>query len=108
MLRLFCAACSVFENADNVWLLFLVFFFHQEFFELKRRDVAERRVKALEELVKERLPLTKWELTPKEKEDFTRVMRLMFDAASILRYDLELGEDAIGKTLKELADWATN
>ena len=27
---------------------------------------------------------------------------------SILRYDLELGEDAIGKTLKELADWATN
>jgi hypothetical protein len=26
---------------------FLVFFFHQEFFELKRRDVAERRVKAL-------------------------------------------------------------
>jgi hypothetical protein len=61
-----------------------------------------------EELVKERLPLTKWELTPKEKEDFTRVMRLMFDAAGILRYDLELGEDAIGKTLKELADWATN
>jgi hypothetical protein len=51
-----------------------------------------------EELVKERLPLTKWELTPKEKEDFDRVMRLMFDAASILRYDLELGEDAIGKT----------
>ena len=61
-----------------------------------------------EELVKERLPLTKWGLTPKEKEDFDRVMRLMFDAASILRYDLELGEDAIGKTLKELADWATN
>jgi hypothetical protein len=61
-----------------------------------------------EELVKERLPLTKWELTPKEKEDFDRVIRLMFDAASILRYDLELGEDAIGKTLKELADWATN
>jgi len=61
-----------------------------------------------EELVKERLPLSKWELTPKEKEDFNRVMRLMFDAASILRYDLELGEDAIGKTLKELADWATN
>jgi hypothetical protein len=61
-----------------------------------------------EELKKERLPLTKWELTPKEQEDFTRVMRLMFDAASILRYDLELGEDAIGKTLKELADWATN
>jgi hypothetical protein len=61
-----------------------------------------------EELVKERLPLTKWELTPKEKKDFNRVMRLMFDAASILRYDLELGEDAIGKTLKELADWATN
>ena len=61
-----------------------------------------------EDLVKERLPLTKWELTPKEKEDFDRVMRLMFDAASILRYDLELGEDAIGKTLKELADWATN
>ena len=60
------------------------------------------------ELVKERLPLTKWELTPKEKEDFDRVMRLMFDAANILRYDLELGEDAIGKTLKELADWATN
>jgi hypothetical protein len=29
----------------------------------------------------------------------------MFDAANILRYDLELGEDAIGKTLKELADW---
>src|SRR5258708_35735513 len=26
---------------------FLVFFFHQEFFELKRRDVAERRLKAL-------------------------------------------------------------
>jgi hypothetical protein len=26
---------------------FFVFFFHQEFFELKRRDVAERRVKAL-------------------------------------------------------------
>jgi hypothetical protein len=25
-----------------------------------------------EELVKERLPLTKWELTPKEKEDFDR------------------------------------
>lgn len=61
-----------------------------------------------EELVKERLPLTKWELTPKEKEDFDRVMRLVFDAASILRCDLELGEDAIGKTLKELADWATN
>src|SRR5262249_17916637 len=61
-----------------------------------------------EELVKERLPLTKWELTPKEKEDFDRAMRLMFDAASILRYDIELGEDAIGKTLKELADWATN
>jgi hypothetical protein len=61
-----------------------------------------------EDLVKERLPLTKWELTPKEKEDFDRVMRLIFDAASILRYDLELGEDAIGKTLKELADWATN
>ncbi len=61
-----------------------------------------------EELVKERLPLTKWELTPKEKEDFDRVMRLIFDAASILRYDLELGEDAIGKTLVELADWATN
>jgi hypothetical protein len=61
-----------------------------------------------EELVKERLPLTKWELTAKEKEDFNRVMRLIFDAANILRYDLELGEDAIGKTLKELADWATN
>jgi hypothetical protein len=61
-----------------------------------------------EELAKERLPLTKWELTPKEKEDFNRVMRLIFDAASILRYDLELGEDAIGKTLTELADWATN
>jgi hypothetical protein len=61
-----------------------------------------------EELVKERLPLTKWELTPKEKEHFDRAMRLMFDAASILRYDLELGEDAIGKTLQELADWATN
>ena len=44
----------------------------------------------------------------KEKEDFNKVMRLMFDAASILRYDLELGEDAIGKTLKELADWVTN
>jgi hypothetical protein len=28
-----------------------------------------------EDLVKERLPLTKWELTPKEKEDFDRVMR---------------------------------
>jgi hypothetical protein len=53
-----------------------------------------------EELVKERLPLTKWELTPKEKEDFNRVMRLMFDAANILRYDLELGEDAILKTLR--------
>jgi hypothetical protein len=39
-----------------------------------------------EELVKERLPLTKWELTPKEKEDFDRVMRLMFDAASILYF----------------------
>ena len=61
-----------------------------------------------EDLVKERLPLTKWELTPKEKEDFDRVMRLIFDAASILRHDLELGEDAIGKTLKGLADWATN
>src|SRR6266481_8335781 len=61
-----------------------------------------------EELVKERLPLPKWKLTPKEEEDFDRVMRLMFDAAGILRYDLELGEDAIGKTLKELADWATN
>jgi hypothetical protein len=61
-----------------------------------------------EELVKERLPLAKWELTPKEKEDFDKVMRLMFDAGNILRYDLELGEDAIGKTLKELADWATN
>jgi hypothetical protein len=35
-------------------------------------------------------------------------MRLIFDAASILRHDLELGEDAIGKTLIELADWATN
>jgi hypothetical protein len=32
----------------------------------------------------------------------------MFDAANILRYDLELEEYAIGKTLKELADWATN
>ena len=32
----------------------------------------------------------------------------MFDAAGILRCDLELGEDAIGKTLEELADWATN
>src|ERR1700675_4422101 len=61
-----------------------------------------------EDLVKERLPLTKWELTPKEKEDFDRVMRLIFDAASILRHDLELGEDAIGKTLTELADLATN
>ena len=61
-----------------------------------------------EELVKERLPLTKWELTPKEKEDFDRVMRLIFDAASVLRYDLELGEDAILKTLRELADWVTN
>ena len=69
---------------------------------------ANREKIEAEELVKERLPLTKWELTPKEKEDFNRVMRLMFDAASILRYDLELGEDAIGKTLKELADWATN
>src|ERR1700688_1022592 len=59
-----------------------------------------------EDLVKERLPLTKWELTPKEKEDFDRVMRLIFEAASILRHDLELGEDAIGKTLIELADWA--
>ena len=28
-----------------------------------------------EDLVKERLPLTKWELTPKEKEDFDKVMR---------------------------------
>ena len=70
--------------------------------------VFQLKVADVEELVKERLPLTKWELTPKEKEDFDRVMRLMFDAASILRYDLELGEDAIGKTLKELADWATN
>ena len=61
-----------------------------------------------EELEKERLPLAKWELTPKEKENFDRVMRLIFDAASILRYDLELGEDAIGKTLIELSDWATN
>ncbi len=61
-----------------------------------------------EELEKERLPLSRWELTPKEKEDFSQVMRLMFDAASILRYDLQLGEDAIGKTLTELADWATN
>ena len=61
-----------------------------------------------EDLVKERLPLTKWELTPKEKEHFDKVMRLVFDAASILRHDLELGEDAIGKTLIELADWATN
>jgi hypothetical protein len=42
------------------------------------------------------------------KEEFDRVMRLVFEAASILRYDLELGEYAIGKTLKELADWATN
>jgi hypothetical protein len=33
-----------------------------------------------EELVKERLPLTEWALTPKEKEDFERVMWLMFDA----------------------------
>jgi hypothetical protein len=41
----------------------------------------------------------------KKKEDFDRIMRL---AASILRHDLELGEDAIGKTLIELADWATN
>ena len=61
-----------------------------------------------EEPVKERLPLTKWELNPKENEDFIRVMRLMFDAANILRYDLQLGEDAILKTLRELADWATN
>jgi hypothetical protein len=53
-----------------------------------------------EELVKERLPLTKWELTPKEKEDFVSVMRLMFDAASILRYDLELGQDASGFIFK--------
>jgi hypothetical protein len=54
------------------------------------------------------VPLTKWELTPKEKEDFDKVMRLVFDAASILRHNLELGENAIGKTLIELADWATN
>ena len=67
-----------------------------------------RKTIEAEDLVKERLPLTKWELTPKEKEDFDRVMRLIFDAASILRHDLELGEDAIGKTLIELADWATN
>jgi hypothetical protein len=84
---------------------FLVFFFHHPF--LPHMKPNREKIEA-EELVKERLPLTKWELTPKEKEDFNRVMRLMFDAASILRYDLELGEDAIGKTLKELADWATN
>jgi len=42
------------------------------------------------------VPLTKWELTPKEKEDFDKVMRLVFDAASILRHNLELGENAIG------------
>ena len=74
---------------------------------LRRMKPNREKIDA-EELVKERLPLTKWELTPKEKEDFNRVMRLIFDAASILRYDLELGEDAIGKTLKELSDWATN
>ena len=44
----------------------------------------------------------------KRKGGFNRVMWLMFDAASILRYDLELGEDAIRKILKELAAWATN
>ena len=74
---------------------------------LRRMKPNREKIEA-EELVKERLPLTKWELTPKEKEDFDKVMRLMFDAGNILRYDLELGEDAIGKTLKELADWATN
>jgi hypothetical protein len=52
-----------------------------------------------EELVKERLPLTKWELTPKEKEDFDRVMRLMFDAATILRYDLELADLQEARTI---------
>jgi hypothetical protein len=47
-------------------------------------------------------------LVDRWQQDFDRVMRLIFDAASILRHDLELGEDAIGKTLIELADWATN
>jgi hypothetical protein len=31
------------------------------------------------------------------KEDFDKVMRLAFHAASIFRHDLELGEDATGK-----------
>ena len=60
---------------------------------------ANREQIEAEELVKERLPLTRWELTPKEKEGFNSVMWLMFDAGSILRCDLELGEDVIGKTL---------
>ena len=38
----------------------------------------------------------------------TKATLFMGQDTSILRYDLELGEDAIGKTLKELADWATN
>ena len=74
---------------------------------LRHMKPSREKIEA-EDLVKERLPLTKWELTPKENEDFVRVMRLMFDAANILRHDLELGEDAILKTLRELADWATN
>ena len=48
------------------------------------------------------------ELSPEGKEEFDRVMRLIFEAASFLRHDLELGEDAIGKPLIVLADWATN
>ena len=37
-----------------------------------------------EDLVKERRPLTKWELTPEGKEDFDRVLRLQVAPASAM------------------------
>src|SRR5580700_3938586 len=43
---LLCGVLCLRKRGQRV-VTFLVFFFHQEFFELKWRDVAERRVKAL-------------------------------------------------------------
>src|SRR5258708_11214003 len=43
---LLCGVLCLRKRGQRV-VTFLVFFFHQEFFELKRRDVAEGRVKAL-------------------------------------------------------------
>jgi hypothetical protein len=43
---LMCGVLCLRKRGQRV-VTFLVFFFHQEFFELKRRDMAKRRVKAL-------------------------------------------------------------